>query len=841
MRLSELQTGEYGIITKIMGIGAFRKRIMEMGFIKGKKVLVIKNAPLNDPIEYNILGYEVTLRRSEASLIEVITEDEAKNYTHHYNNQNYNGVFTEERLRRTAIERGQVIEVAMVGNPNCGKTSLFNYASNSREHVGNYAGVTVDSKTAEFTHKGYTIRITDLPGTYSLTAYSPEEIYVRKFIGENHPDVIINVVDASNIERNLYLTTQLIDMDIKVVMALNMFDELQKSGHHFNYKSLGEMIGIPVIPTIGAKGTGIPELLDKVISMFNDKEKIRRHIHINYGEEVEKAILKLRSLIKTQINQDITLNFSSRFLAVKLLENDKEAHKILSVCPNYEEIKRVAASERKILETEFKDDSEGIITDAKYGFIAGALKETYKGSLKSEKLKSIIIDSVITNKFWGFPIFLLILWIMFEATFTLGSYPMNWIDSGVSLLGNYLSNILTAGPLKDLIIDGILGGVGGVLIFLPNILLLFLFISIMEDTGYMARAAFIMDKIMHKVGLHGKSFIPLIMGFGCNVPAIMATRTIESRNSRIVTMLINPFFSCSARLPVYVLIISAFAPKYPGLILFLIYILGILVAGIIAILFRKFLFRKQDIPFVMELPPYRVPNPRSTLRHVWSKGQHYLRKMGGIILIASVIVWALGYFPRNINFSKDYNAEKIKVEKGFDEKINSTTLLTQKVTLQKEREVSLNELHLEKESERQQKSYAGQIGKFVEPVMSPLGFDWRMSVSLISGVAAKEIIISTMGILYHVDLNSEGNNKLVERLQQSEYQSGPKVGKRIFSPPVSLAFLIFILIYFPCIAAVTAIAKESGSWKFAAFTVSYTTILAWILAFITYHTALIIF
>jgi ferrous iron transport protein B len=836
MKLADLQTGEYGIITKIQGVGAFRKRIMEMGFIKGKKVLVIKNAPLNDPIEYNIMGYEISLRRSEARLIEVITEEEARTYAFGRHSGTYNGVFTEERLRRTAIEKGRVIEVAMVGNPNSGKTTIFNYASNSREHVGNYAGVTVDSKTAEFSHKGYTIKITDLPGTYSLTAYSPEEIYVRKFIGEHHPDVIVNIVDASNLERNLFLTTQLIDMDIKVVMALNMYDDLQKSGQSLDKDSLGKMIGIPIIPTVGSNGTGISELLDKIIILFNDKEKIRRHVHIHYGKEVENSLLRIRSLIRAEINQPLTLNFSSRFLAVKLLESDYEAHKSLSICKNYQEIKKIASIERKKLESEFHEDCESIITDAKYGFIAGALKETYKGKLKKDKLKSVLIDKVITNKYFGFPVFFLLLWAMFETTFSLGKYPADWIDNGVTLFGNLLRNWIAPGSLKDLIIDGILGGVGGVLIFLPNILILFFFISLMEDTGYMARAAFIMDKIMHKVGLHGKSFIPLIMGFGCNVPAIMATRTIESRTSRIVTMLINPFFSCSARLPVYVLIIGAFAPNYPGLYLFGIYIFGILIAAIMAILFRKFIFRKNEVPFVMELPPYRMPNPKSTARHIWEKGRHYLQKMGGVILTASIIIWALGYFPRNFENAKQFDHKMSSVEKKFDHKMALSKNPKEINLLNEEKNEILKQIHFEKESEHQQNTYAGRIGKFIEPVMAPLGFDWRMCVGLLSGIAAKEVIISTMGILYHVDINSEGKHKLVERLSNSKYQSGPKVGQRIFTSAVSLAFMVFILIYFPCIAVVTALAKESGSWKIASFAVLYTTILAWIVAFATFQT-----
>ncbi|HEX2937098.1 MAG TPA: ferrous iron transport protein B [Bacteroidales bacterium] len=835
MKLADLHTGEYGIITKVQGIGAFRKRIMEMGFIKGKKIQVVKNAPLKDPIEYNILGYEVSLRRSEAALIEVITEEEARQYDPNKYNNSYNGVFTEEKLRRTAVEHGRVIEVAMIGNPNSGKTSLFNWASNSREHVGNYAGVTVDSKTAEFRHKGYTIKITDLPGTYSLTAYSPEEIYVRKYIASNHPDIIINVVDASNLERNLYLTTQLIDMDVKIVMALNMYDELQQKGHKFNYEMLGKMLGIPIIPTIGSKGKGIPELMDKIVYMFNDKEKIRRHIHINYGKDVEQSILVLRSLIRSEVNQGIMVNFSSRFLAVKLLENDTEVHKIISVFKNYEEIKKTARQEIKKLEIALRADSETVITDAKYGFITGALKETYSGQYSRQKLKSVLIDNVLTHKYWGFPVFIFFLWFIFETTFKLGEYPMNWIDQGVISLSSVLGNVLPNGSLKDLLLQGIIGGVGGVLVFLPNILILFFFISLMEDTGYMARAAFIMDKIMHKIGLHGKSFIPLIMGFGCNVPAIMATRTIESRSSRIITMLINPFFSCSARLPVYVLIIAAFAPKHPGFVLFAIYIFGIIMAALMAIIFRKLIFKKVEVPFVMELPPYRIPNPRSTIKHMWHKAEQYLRKMGGIILTASVIIWALGYFPREVKYSRNYDSKIAAIQKEYTQKQAENTIPSKLQKLEEEKDAAVNRLNIEKQSDHQQQSYAGKIGKWIEPAIEPLGFDWRMGVALLSGIAAKEVIISTMGILYDVDTSEGDEQKLINRLAESTYSEGKLAGKNIFNPAAALSFLVFILIYFPCVAVVAAMAKESGSWKLTSFAVVYTTALAWIVSFLVFN------
>ncbi len=808
MRLSDLKDNESGYITKIRGRGAFRKRITEMGFVKGKKVTVIKNAPLKDPVEYNIMGYEVSLRRREADLIDVITKEEAQNLKL----TEFNGVITEEVLKTSARKKEKEIQIALVGNPNCGKTTVFNYASKSKEKVGNYSGVTVDSKTAHFKIDDYTLKITDLPGTYSISAYSPEELYVRKYIFGEMPDIVINIVDASNLERNLYLTTQLIDMDIKVIIALNMYDELRTKGDEFDFESLGKMIGIPIIPTIGSKGYGVKDLFKKAIEVYEDQEPTVRHIHINYGKDVEKSIRKIQNILWEDEKRAELI--STRFYALKLLEKDSSAHTTLKSWENYESIKTIAEKEIKSLENLINDDSETIIADAKYGFIAGALKETYKGNVHNRKKKTEKIDSFLTHKYLGFPFFILFLWIMFQSTFSLGQYPMDWIDYLIGLLGDIVNNFMADGPLKDLIINGAIGGVGGVIIFLPNILILFFFISLMEDTGYMARAAFIMDRIMHKIGLHGRSFIPLVMGFGCNVPAVMATRTIENKQNRLLTMLINPFMSCSARLPVYVLIISAFFVKNPGLVLFSIYIIGIAMATIVAIIFKKTLFKSKEIPFVMELPPYRIPTLRNLLRHMWFKGAQYLKKMGGIILVASILVWALGYYPKNVEYTMDYDTQIAEIQSKNLTNGNA----------------KIEELLMQKTSEEQAHSYIGRIGKFIEPVMRPLGFDWKMSVSILSGVAAKEIVVSTMGVLYQAE-DDESSNNLMNRLQNEK----DKDGNPIFTPLVAFGFLIFILIYFPCVAVVAAIKKESGHWKWAIFTVFYTTFLAWFMSFLIYQ------
>ena len=824
MNLSELQTGEEAVIVKVKGRGAFRKRITEMGFVKGKKIKVIKNAPLKDPIEYNIMDYKVSLRRSEAALVEVLDEKSVKRN----GNGNFEGILTEDILRQKAQEKSKTINVAFVGNPNCGKTTLFNFASGSKEHVGNYSGVTVDLKQAKFSQNSYTFNLTDLPGTYSLSAYSPEELYVRNFIIDETPDIIVNVVDASNLERNLYLTTQLIDMDVKVVCALNMYDELEKKGAKFDYEALGKMIGIPFVPTIGSKGKGIKELFDKVIEVYEDKSPVLRHIHINYGKGLEKSIRILQDVIRIDANKDFLNKISSRFLAIKLLENDKDAHLLIEKFANGKEIFEVYKKQSSKLKQHLGEDPETLLTDARYGFIHGALKETYQEGEVDRRRKTKLIDNILTHKYWGYPVFLFFMWLMFQATFSIGQYPMDWIDTGVHWLSNFVSSSMPDGMLKDLLVDGIIGGVGSVIVFLPNILILFFFISLMEDTGYMARVAFIMDKIMHKVGLHGKSFIPLIMGFGCNVPAIMATRTLENRNDRILTILINPFMSCSARLPVYLIVIAAVFPDKAGWILFGLYMTGIALAAIFGIIFKKVLFKSKEAPFVMELPPYRKPTLRTTTIHMWHKGEQYLKKMGGVILLASILIWALGYFPQTTNKTKIYEQKITAVQQKIAQTSNQEKLNALNQQLEK--------LILDKESDRHSNSYIGKIGRFIEPVMAPLGFDWKMSVSVLTGIAAKEVVVSTMGVLYHADKEADENSETLKtKLRNERYSSGDKKGELIFTPLVSMSFLLFILIYFPCIAVVATVKKETGHWKWAAFLVGYTTMLAWLISFLTYQ------
>ncbi|CCZ48751.1 MAG TPA: ferrous iron transport protein B [Mediterranea massiliensis] len=813
MRLSELKTGEKGVIVKVMGHGGFRKRIVEMGFIKGKTVEVLLNAPLKDPVKYKVMGYEISLRRQEADMIEVISEQEARE--HNVQPGYHKGLeedirLTEEEMRNLARDKRRTINVALVGNPNCGKTSLFNIASGAHEHVGNYSGVTVDAKEGFFDFQGYHFRIVDLPGTYSLSAYSPEEIYVRRHIIDQTPDIIINVVDASNLERNLYLTTQLIDMNVRMVVALNMYDELEASGNTLDYVKLGELFGVPMLPTVSRTGRGVEKLFHILITLYeggdflDKKGQVRaeiledfrewhkeyvpdhafgshqeeeehprgffRHIHINHGPELERSIDAVKLVISE--NENIRHKYSTRFLAIKLLENDKDLEGMVKGLPNGDKILEVRDREKQRIREVLNEDSEQAITDAKYGFISGALRETFVDNHQDKEHMTRVIDSIVTHRIWGFPVFFLFMFLMFEITFVLGAYPQGWIESLVAVIGDFISNNMSEGPLKDLLIDGIIGGVGGVIVFLPNILILYLFISLMEDSGYMARAAFIMDKIMHKMGLHGKSFIPLIMGFGCNVPAVMASRTIENRKSRLVTILINPLMSCSARLPIYLLLVGVFFPQHASLVLLSIYSLGIILAVIMARLFSRFLVKGDDTPFVMELPPYRMPTSKAIFRHTWEKGAQYLRKMGGIIMVASIVIWALGYYPR-----PDASADL---------------------------------------AQQQENSYIGRIGKAIEPVMEPLGFDWKLSIGILSGVGAKELVVSSLGVLYADDAEAD-QTTLAERLP--------------ITPLVAYGYMVFVLLYFPCIATLAAIRQEAGSWKWAAFAATYTTVLAWIMSF----------
>lgn len=789
MRLSELKTGEKGVIVKVMGHGGFRKRIVEMGFIRGKTVEVILDAPLMDPVEYKILDYKVSLRRAEAELVEVVNEKEADAMQKNFVSQPGLEFAKQPSVEQIASERVKSIHVALVGNPNCGKTCIFNIASGSHEHVGNYSGVTVDSKEGNFSYKGYKIRLVDLPGTYSLSAYTPEELYVRRHIVEKVPDIILNVVDTTNLERNLYLTTQLIDMDVPMVMALNMYDDFEKSGNALDSNQLGNLLGVPTVHTVGRTGQGINQLFDTVINVYEGGKTVSRHIHVNHGAVLEKHIDTVEKFIR--VNPEPNNNYSARFLSIKLLESDRQVTDMVKRLPNGDEVLQACKNAQGEILLELKEDSESALTDAKYGFIQGALREVFVDNKQENNLKSTkLIDRIVTHRIWGYPIFFLLIYLMFSLTFNLGAYPMGWIEAFVGWLGGLVGRNMADSAFKDLIVDGIIGGVGGVIVFLPNILILYACISWMEDTGYMARAAFIMDKIMHKMGLHGKSFIPMIMGFGCNIPAIMATRTIEDRKCRLITMLIVPLMSCSARLPVYIIFIGAFFQTHAALVLFSLYLLGIVMAILFARLMGSTIVKGESSPFVMELPPYRMPTAKAVVRHTWEKGKQYLHKMGTVILAASVIIWCLSYYPR------------------LDEAKAST---------------ATNVSEAQKEN-----SYIGRIGKAIEPVIRPCGFYWKEGVSIVAGIGAKEIVASTMGVLYSHDSVEGNGDDQVFLSQLIRDNSG-------LTPLSALSFLVFVLLYMPCLPAVIAIRSESGKHRWALFSIIYTTCLAWVCSMLIFQ------
>ena len=779
MRLSELKSGESAVILKVRGHGGFRRRIMEMGFVRGKRVEVILNAPLRDPIEYNIMGYAISLRRSEANMVVVISEEEAQQLL----KQEQVGSTECDYLEEAYSRNSKQISVALVGNPNSGKTSIFNAVSGSHEHVGNYSGVTVDAKRGYCNYRGYKFEITDLPGTYALSAYTPEELYVRHHLEGNTPDVVVNSVVSSNLERNLYLTTELIDMNPRMVVALNMFDELEKTGAQLDYDSLGRMMGVPMVPVVARTGRGIEALLDTIIAVYENEDDRVRHIHINQGRVIESSLGQLNEELSR--HRDRLPNvYPPRYLAMKMLERDKDIEKVLGAYPEYDEWAQVRDREAERVEEMLGVDLETAFAERKYGFISGALKETLTPGENDKPKVGDAVDAIVTHKVWGYPVFLLLMWLMFYCTFSLGAYPQQWIESIVGWLSRLVGGLMTEGAFRDLVVDGVIGGVGSVIVFLPNIMILYLFISFMEDSGYLARAAFIMDKVMHRIGLHGKSFIPMIMGFGCNVPAIMASRTIESRSSRLITVMITPFMSCSARLPIYIIFAGAFFPGYAGLVLLGLYVAGILMAVVTAKLMRRFMFKVDETPFVMELPPYRVPTLKSTLIHMWDKCAQYLRKMGGLILVASLVVWFLSYYPRS--------------EEGATK------------------------------AEHYENSYLGRVGKACEPIFEPLGFNWKSNVALLSGVAAKEIVVSTLGVLY-----TDGTEEVAAE-EESVTLRHRLVASGDFSPASALAFLLFILIYFPCLATIAAIRSELG-WRWALGSILYSTAVAWIVAYGVYN------
>lgn len=813
-QLSNLQPGFKALIYDVEGGTAFKKRIAEMGFLCGNEVKVIKSAPLQDPIEYEIMGYRISLRKKEAALIKIIPHKTKDNYI---NVEPIQTLQLPTSNTDKVLPAGRTIKVALIGNPNTGKTTFFNHASGAKEKVSNYAGVTVDIKKGKYTYQNNTFEIVDLPGIYSLTEYSPEELYVRKYIIEENPDIIINIADATNLNRNLYLTTQLVDMGKRMVVALNMFDELKQRNLTINTHLLEQELGLSIIPTIAEKGHGITEVFAAIIQTLQQPEA-NHYKSIHLGEHVEKSIQHLQQQFEN--DTEISKKHNLRYLSIRLLEDDEKIESYFNKSQYYKDIIATKHQEISRLQTHLQNELSIHFITKRYAYIQQLVQRCIQKQDEKHKVRNL--DNILTHTIWGIPIFIGFIYLTFLATFTLGSYPMDWIDSAVGIFSETLANLLPDGSAKDLLIDGIIAGVGGVIIFLPNILILFCCLSIMEDTGYMARAAFIMDRLMSKIGLHGKAFIPLIMGFGCNVPAVMATRTIENPKDRLKTLFMVPFMSCSARLPVYVLFISVFFANHQASVLLAIYSIGIIMALMVGLFFNKSMVSEEQVPFIMELPPYRMPTLKNTVIQMWQKSKQYLNKMGTVILFASIIIWALGYFPRDIEYSTDYSSCTQQVQE------NSFLSPTEK-------ETKLHDLDLSKREEHLEKSYIGQLGHWISPVLAPLGFDWKMGVSIITGMAAKEIVVSSMGVLYHAEVDADENSdSLKDKLLNRTFLSGPHLGQKIFTPLTAFSFMIFILLYFPCFAVIAALAKEAG-WLRAIATAGFTTLVAWFVCLYIYQ------
>jgi ferrous iron transport protein B len=702
------------------------------------------------------------------------------------------------------------ISVALVGNPNSGKTSLFNKLVGANQRVGNFSGVTVEKYEGTVSHNGFEITIIDLPGTYSLTTYSPEEIITREYILNGNPDIVVNVVDSTNLERNLYLTTQLIDVQANLLVALNMFDELEKQNTSIDLEQSEKLLGTHFIPTSAVTGLGVEELLNHIVDLFTNKISIKKN-KLTFSPIMEDYIEQISNIIAK--DAELSQKYFPRWIAIKLLVNDKDIYKLVREYPIWIKINKILTDAIKEIDRKFDSDPELMLKEERHGLIRGAIKETVKYHAKRKKNTTEIIDSILINRITGLPLFIFFMWAMFQLTFTLGETPMNWIESFFTFLGETTANLITEPTTRSIIVDGIIAGVGGVVVFLPNIMILFFSLSFLEGTGYMARAAFVIDKVMHKVGLHGKSFIPMITGFGCSVPAFMATRTLRNKSDRITTLLIIPFMSCSAKFPVYVLVAGTFfGASQAGNALFGIYMLGIVIALITARLLKSAVFKGESEPFVMELPPYRMPSFKILMLQMWQKASLYLRKAGTIILSASILIWVASNYPK----SEQITAEYSQIRNDVTNSTNYSEI---------EKSEIIKNLDNQEGTKQLEYSFAGKLGKLITPIVEPLGFDWKLGIALISGIAAKEIVVSTMGTLYSLGDVDENSNELREKLL-----ANPNYNKA-----VALALMVFVLLYIPCAAATIVFHKEAGEWKWTAFYASYTMIVAWIMAFITYN------
>ncbi len=817
MKLSDLKKGEKGVIRRVHANGDIRRRILDMGLVDGVRFKVVRVAPLGDPIEIKARGFFLTLRKEEAEQIEISLSGRKEGYLNRRRvGPLYSPYHRLRKRRRKEESRTRLIRVALMGNPNSGKTTLFNSMVGSNQKVGNFPGVTVEKYVGSLKYGKYKIEFTDLPGTYSLMAYSPEEKISRNFILEEYPDVVVNVVDGTNLERNLYLTTQLMELETELLVAMNMNDEVEKKGMKMDVKLLEKLFGSHIIPTSAVKGEGIDSLLDHIVRVYEGSITIRKN-KLTYSSKIETIIGKIEQIIDSDV--ELSGIYNPRWLAIKLLENDPEVFKQVKERTIWLKIEPEIQDAVKICNSLYKTDPEVCITEDRHSFIRGAIQEAVSDFGKEKKSVTDRVDSILINRVLGIPLFLLIMWSIFQFTFTIGKPITDFVDAGFLEMGKIIGAWFSNGLLKSLVVDGIIAGVGGVLVFVPNIFLLFFSIAILEGTGYMSRAAFVIDKMMHKVGLHGKSFIPMITGFGCSVPAFMATRTLKNRSDKIVTMMIIPFMSCSAKLPVYILLIGAFFPtQMAGNILFGIYLFGIFIAVLSAKILKKAFFKDESEPFVMELPPYRLPTLKSLMIQSGHRSKMYLKKAGTIILLAAILIWGASNFPRG---------ESIEVK--FDKKISD--ILQNRDLNSAKREIRIQQLEDEKNSLILKNSIAGRLGRMIEPLIKPLGFDWRIGIALVAGFAAKEVVVSTLGTIFSLGKTDENSVKLSQKLKEDE-----KINKN-----VALALMIFVLLYVPCIAATTVFLKESGSWKWTRFYIFYTIFIAWVFSFFVYRLSFLVF
>jgi ferrous iron transport protein B len=714
------------------------------------------------------------------------------------------------------------LTIALSGNPNSGKTTIFNNLTGTRQKVGNWPGVTVEKKEGRINRFDHNLTVVDLPGTYSLTPFSIEEVIARNFLLDETPDVVIVIIDASNLERSLYLATQIRELDCKVLFALNMADLAQARGTKIDARKMSALLDVPVMFTVGNRNEGMDDLLRAAIDLAESTAPLPRSRRVKYTHDIEAAVARLCDFMLSRT--DGNLPYPPRWTAIKLIEDDQIVQeRLVAAAPAAgRAILEAGRAERQHLAERYDEDPQIVMTDERYGFIAGIVREVQSAGTLQRVDLSRMIDLVLTHRFFGFPIFVFFIWAMFQLTFTLGEYPVQWIEAGVKLLTEAVGGLLPPGELRGLILDGVVAGVGSVVVFLPNILILFLCIALFEDTGYMARSAFLMDRIMHLIGLHGKSFIPMLMGFGCNVPAIMAARTLESEKDRILTILITPFMSCSAKLPVYVVLAGAFFGAHAGTVIFGLYLLGIALSILTGRLFRSTLLKGADAPFVMELPPYRMPMAKSLLIHMWDRSKIFLRKMGQVILLGSVIIWALSTFPRGGSLERDFAAE-IRQAAAAAEARRTVAGDAESREIEEVYAETVAALRRLEKADRTEYSLIGRIGRFVEPVFAPIGIDWRSGVALLTGFVAKEIVVSTLGVLHAV-----GDSEDEAGLETALTEAG-------MTPLSALSMMVFVLLYLPCLATTAAIRRETGSYRWMFFSIGYSTTVAWVAAFLVYQ------